>query len=53
MAIEQDEFRLGRVVLDHRQGFDQANLMYGGDDLLVLAGAHHPILNPLARYQGV
>lgn len=53
MAIKQDEFRLGRVVLDHRQGFDQANFVDGGDDLLIFAGAHHPIRDTFAGHQGI
>jgi hypothetical protein len=53
VAIEQNEFRLGRIVLDHRQGFDQANFMDGGDNLLVLASAHHSVRDAFAGHQGV
>lgn len=49
-SFEQNEFRLGRVEQDHRQGFDQPNCMDGGDDLLLFAGL---ITLPVKRLLGI
>ena len=45
MAIKQQELRFGRVGLNHRQGFDQADLLNGRDQLLVLAAANDAVLH--------
>lgn len=53
LAINQDEFRLGHAALDRRHGFDQADFMERGDNLLVLAGAHPPIRAAFAGRQSI
>lgn len=52
-SFEQNEFRLGRVEQDHREGFDQPNFVDGRDDLLLFAGAHSPAREAFAGHQSI
>ena len=52
VAIQHQVLGLFAVGLDDGQRLDQPHLIDAGDDLLVLAGAHHPIghLLPCHRF---